>query len=301
MMATGDQSFIHRLVLLGTGLTSEGGPAREVLGLADDLARAVGALMPSADAHLRSLAGSNSMEINFYPAPEEIAAARLRMQRAQQGDEEAEPAKTDALSPELSAEPVAPEQQQSGEDTELGPEVLPDTTLAVLSLSQLLVLEPEQAAIEARVISKNAAEEIKRMALHLWDNQVTLDLSDVRPGATADPEWAADIVERLDAVAEIKPKTVTVYGFLQGANSGGDGYFELVLDTSKRVPREFGPRRKAGTKISGQMTPKTRRQIREGALWDTEIEARVQVIRREKAGRVTVESLRLMSVTPWKR
>ena len=139
---------------------------------------------------------------------------------------------------------------------------------------------------------------MRKLAIRLVETETTLDLADVRPDVSVEPAWCLDVVEYLDAAAEVEPKTVTIYGVLQGANSGGDGTFELVTEATRPLPRELGNRRKAGVTIKGTLTPRAKKQIKEGNLWDAQVKARVQVIRREHAGSTHIEGFRLMSVEP---
>lgn len=270
-LMAGGEGRLHRLVLKGQRLTQHGGPAREVIALVERITESLEAIMPSADPHLGLVRGSNSIEVNFYAPEEEVAAARTR--RASIG--------------------AAP-----------GAEALPDTTLAVLALADIVRQDdPREAAYRARRISQETADEIRDLALEIAETNVVLEIDDVvvedeeTVRVSATPGWATHVVEQLDAEEEVDPATVTVTGVLQGANSGGEGTFELVTDDNLLLPPELGTRRRPGAKISGSLTPQARKQIREGNLWDTHVEASVQVIRRRYRDRIRIEGFRLLSVT----
>lgn len=283
LMLGGAAEFGHRIVLRGKRLTSNGGPADVVLELVQGLTKTIRGVMPSADPYLRSVAAGNSIEVNFYTPPVEIEEAKDRL-RGMVEEPGTAPADEAALT-----------EDQAGADAT----VLPDTTLAVLMLSSVLNIEdPAAAALGARQISKAAADEVRQLAMRLFEADITLDVGSVRPGVMATPEWCLSVVEHLDAEAEMPPRTVTVYGLLQGANSGGEGAFELVTEAARPLPPELGNYRAAGERIRGTLTPRARKQIREGNLWDAQVKTRVQVIRTEHRGRTKVEGFRLMSLEP---
>jgi len=102
------------------------------------------------------------------------------------------------------------------------------------------------------------------MATTLASSGIELDMSNVAPSARAQPTWTTKVVEYLDATAEVPKETVDVWGLLQGANSGGQGTFEIVTDATRSLDPVLG-RRSPGDKVKGTLTPKARKQI--GASW----------------------------------
>jgi len=208
--------------------------------------------------------GGNSLEVEFYAPQHERDAAAVRRE-------------------ELGEEP--------------GAEGLPDTILAAAALTEILAKEdPNELAKAARSVSVETADQIRHLAVALADYSVELDLTDMRENATVSPERSLMIVERLDAEEEIPKTTVDAVGVLRGANSAGEGSFELVTDSDVELDPALG-RRRSGDPLHGKLTPQARRQIREGGLWDKHVEARVEVVRRRKGPSVRVEDLRLISVS----
>lgn len=291
MVAPADDS--HRVVLRGARLTSRGGPAGQILELAERLKDVITAVMPTADPYIGSLQGSNSVEIVFYAPEPEVLQARLRRTEFDDEDKpeatgpEEEPART-----EISTESLGPDDASFYEY-----QALPDTTIALTVLARLVdIEEPVEAARAARRINTSTARELRRLSLALADKEVELDLGEVERGAVATPEWSLRVVEQLDAREEERPTTVSVIGVLQGANSAGEGEFEIKTDSDQPLDPAFGPRRSPGDTIRGQLTPKARAAIRRDNLWDTHVEARVQLIRRRQGRSVRIESMRLVSV-----
>ena len=183
-----------------------------------------------------------------------------------------------------------------------GFEALPNTTIAVAAVASILGRDdPEEVANAARRVSKATAEEIRELTVTLANNEVELDLSDIRPETGVQPPKARAIVEFLDAASEVPRRTVTVRGFLRGANSRGEGTFEIETDPDGDLDPTLGPRRKPGDVIGGRLTPRTRGEIREHNLWDSYVEARVQVIRRQHGNSMEIVGFRLISVKPWQR
>jgi len=180
---------------------------------------------------------------------------------------------------------------------EPGAEGLPDTILAVAALSEILANDdPNEVAKAARSVSIETADQVRHLAASLADYSVELDLTDVHEEATVSPERSLVIVERLDADEEIPKTAVSAVGVLRGANSAGEGSFELVTDPDVELDPALG-RRRPGDPLHGRLTPQARRQIRGGGLWDKHVEVRVEVIRRRKGPSVRVEGLRLISAS----
>jgi hypothetical protein len=266
MVASDQSSATHRLVLHGQHLTPNGGPARQVLDLVSRIHSALQSIVPNADPWLASVAGANSIEVRFNAPPEEVEEASRR--RASDDDK-----------------------------TEPG-EALPDTTLGLVTLAHVFEIEDPDEAVEfMRRVGAGATDHIKGLAVELVNEDAELDLSEVRPGSRATRQRAREVVERLDADEEIRPELVSVLGVLQGANSAGEGLFVLVPDSSQDLDPALG-RRRPGSPLRGKLTPDARRQIRDQGLWDRHVHARIRVIRSRRGGRVRVEELRLVSVTP---
>lgn len=268
-LLVGDRDARHRLILRGPRITRFGGPARQVLELADQLRRSLEDVFPGIDPFLEALTPTGSFEVFFYAPQAEINAAAER--KSQLGDDDP------------------------------GALALPDTAIAVAALSSVLTKDdPQEAASAARALGTNAADGIRALTAALADTSVDLDFTHVYPGiedeAHLTPQGALRITEQLDAEEEIPLVTVDVAGVLQGVNSGGDGTFEIVLAEDQTLDPALGPRRKPGDKISGSLSPGARRAIKDGALWDTHVTASVQVTRRQRGRSIRVEGFRLMAV-----
>jgi hypothetical protein len=263
--------YHHRVVLDGPGLTSEGGPATTIVDLVHRVVEALKELMPTAIPHLKIVRGFASIQIDFYAPQEEIAAAEARRQRLVDDEDDEDP----------------------------GPMAWPDTSLAVAALARVVAEDDARAAARtARRISQGAANEIRELALSLRETNVSLDLGELVEGAEATPDWSSRVVEELDRAEELPPAKVRVLGVLQGANSGGEGTFELVSDPDRPLPPELG-RRRPGDPIRGTLTTRARREIRAANLWDRNVEARLEVTRRRLAdGAIRQEGVRLLSVKP---
>jgi hypothetical protein len=268
LIVTGGPDHIFRLA--GGFLSSNGGPAKKVSDLLTDLVRLVSATFPNAEPELRSMLARASIDITFHVPQREADLAQSW--REYQADEESF-------------------------------EGLPDTTVAIASVADVLARPPEDAAVEARRISGDTAASLKSFAVDLYDS----DISILIPRAStptaetlelADPAWALQVVTRLDAAEELPPVTVTVVGVLQGANSGGAGEFEIKTDDQVSLDRALGSRLRPGATIGGRLTPAARRQIREGGLWDTHVEAEIRAVRRRQGRSIRVESRELVAVRP---
>ncbi len=267
-MMLGDQQEPgrHKFSLRGGPISRAGGPAREILKLAARLASSVEDIFPEANPFISHLAPTNSIEIVFYAPDSEIKEAELRRRKV--GDEDP------------------------------GAAGLPDTSLAILALNSVFSqADPENAARTARLMGVTTAESILSLAVTLGEADVELDLYDAeqRP-IRVPPRHSIRIAERLDAEAELPLETVTVIGVLQGINSGGDGQFEIVTDADIPLDPVLGRRRRPGDKIQGVLSPSAKRQIKKDSLWDTHVEARVQVTRSRRGASTRVEGFRLMSV-----
>jgi hypothetical protein len=165
MMRDPHRVFPNRMVLRGAHLTVKGGPAREVIRLVKELVESVEAAMPGADAHLASVVGGNSIEVKMYAPEHELRAAEVR-------------------------------REYLGEDA--GFDALPNTTIAVAAVASILGRDdPEEVAKAARRVSKATAEEIRELTVTLANNEVELDLSDIRPETGVQPPKARAIVERV--------------------------------------------------------------------------------------------------------
>ncbi|MBJ7518465.1 MAG: hypothetical protein JHC84_02115 [Solirubrobacteraceae bacterium] len=268
MMVTHDQRYAERLLLQGEGLTDRGGPADVVLDLVRDWVRAIKAVNPGANPVLERLVPTSSMEIVLHPPDEEIVDAGRR--------------------------------QAYFEDTDSLDVALPETTLAIAAITTVLTAEPEAGAEAARTIGVTAADAIRDLAADLADREIEATIGLGSDSATKiEPEHLLRVVEQLDATSELPPVTVTVVGVLNGANSRGDGQFEIETDAQVQLDPAFGRRKKAGDVVQGALTPKARREIRKDNLWDRHVEARVQLVRRQRGPKSTrIESVRLMSVSP---
>jgi len=255
----------HTFRLLGQRLTSLGGPVREVLNLVDGLADLILTTFPKADPGLASIASTHSIDVTFYVPEHEIKAARAWAEYYE--DEESF-------------------------------EALPDTTLAVATVADVLTFTPPEAARQARAINGRTSDRLRRLALELREREVSLGLPTVPELAT--PEWSQDVVEHIDYYEEIKPQMATVVGVLRGARSASTrpGDFELETDSDARLDPVVGARLAPGATIRGELSGQARKQIREGGLWDTHVEARIKVTRRRQGPSIRVENRRMTSVKP---
>lgn len=266
LMLGRDNPGRHKFSLRGGAISADGGPAKEVLKLVNRLAKSVEEIFPEANPFIAQLAPTNSIQVEFYAPESELREAELR--RHEVGDQDP------------------------------GAVGLPDTSLAVLALNAVFTPDdPDDAARTARRLGVTAAESVLNLVSTLGEAGIELDVFDAdQEPVRVTPEKSIRIAAKLDAEAELPLETVEVVGVLQGVNSGGEGRFEIVTDTDIPLSPVVGRRRKAGDKIEGELSPTAKRQIKQGSLWDTHVEAKVQVTRRQRGASIRVEGFRLLSV-----
>lgn len=252
------------ILLAGVRLTRRGAPAREVLGVALEWVKTVEIVGPNAKPLLQGMSPAMSMEITLVPSDKELAQAAAR------------------------------ELYYEDEESTL---VLPDTTLTVQALGAILgSADNELATAKARALGVGSSIAIHRLGLTLIDADIQRVFVDGTETLTRDS--VVTLVENLDRAAALPPKTVSIFGVLHGANSRGEGQFEITTDEREVLPDVFGPRRNPGTILHGPLTPKAHRQIREENLWDRHVVARIQVSRIQRGQVIKVQQMRLMSVKP---
>jgi hypothetical protein len=255
----------HTFRLLGERLTSSGGPVRDVLKLVGELAELVLAAFPAADPGLASVTSPASIDVTFYVPQHERAAARAWSDYH--------------------------EDQESYE-------ALPNTTLALATVADVLTYAPPDAARQARAISGQTSDRLRKLAVGLREREVSLGLPTTPPLAT--PNWSQEVVDHIDRYEEVKPTIVTVVGVLAGARAkrARPGDFELDTDPTIRLDPAVGQRLSPGATITGELSPNARQQIREGGLWDKHVEARIKVTRRRQGTSDTIANRRMTAVKP---
>jgi hypothetical protein len=262
MLAGGPE---HTFRLLGQRLTG-GGPVREVLALVNDLADLVLTTFSQADPRLASVTSPASIDVTFHVPQTEQDAARA---------------------------------WSCYYDDAISYDALPDTTLTVATVADILSYTPFEAAREARALGVQTTHSLRRLAGELQDRNVSLGLPDYPPLVT--PEWSQDAIERIDHYEEVTPSTATVVGVLRGAHSGGErrpGDFMIATDPDVHLDPVIGTRLAAGATIKGELSPQARRQIREAGLWDKHVLARIKVIRRRQGTSLTVDNRLMTSIKP---
>jgi len=247
--------------------------------------------MPTAEPGLAHVGGGNSLEVTLYAADREVAEALARLREL-----EAVPEHETEEMAESEPPPVAETDEYEDEARVSG---LPDTSLALLVLGELLAYEdPRQAASAARRISVGAAGTLRDLAVTLADRGVELEVDIGGNQVVASPEWSLGVVEHLDAKREEPPASVKVTGTLQGANARGEGAFEIVSDPNLPLDTRVGSRMRPGDVVKGTLTPKAIRQIRAGNLWNSHVEGTVEVVRSRRGRSLRVEGRRLLAVRP---
>ncbi len=246
-------------------LTDHGGPAKLILELGLKVVRTIETIMPSADAWLTGVQ-PGSMKMFLEPSPRELeqALARRRYYNFDPAEE---------------------------------PTAATDTSLAVSALGVILSSDDvEKAAVSTRGISAATVDAVRGLSVSLVDAGVSaVDIDHF--GEIRDTQIVA-LVEQLDRVAELKPEVVPIVGVLQGANSSGEGRFEIKTDERIGLSPYLGNRRRPGDTVRGTLTQAARAQIRDQALWDRHVEASIEIYRRQRGQSIRIEGIRLLGVAP---